>query len=152
MLYQPPCPLGMHCRVVRSQALDSDKKRLQAPNGQHASRDVVQFCELRPHQVRCLGCMPLVHVHCHGKLVYAPAALLPSPCPAHPPRLQRDTVEGLASKLLAELPGQVGMELSVRGAWYRWDMTDQASDTGGRQAVTLQPATLPACPGGRVLP
>lgn len=51
------------------EALDSDKKRLQAPNGQQAARDIVQFCELRPHQ--------------------------------------RDTVEGLASKLLAELPGQV---------------------------------------------
>jgi hypothetical protein len=51
------------------EALDSDKKRLRAPSGQQAARDIVQFCELRPHQ--------------------------------------RDTVEGLATKLLAELPGQV---------------------------------------------
>ncbi|KAI7845503.1 hypothetical protein COHA_000926 [Chlorella ohadii] len=51
------------------EALDSDKKRLRAPSGQQAARDIVQFCELRPHQ--------------------------------------RDTVEGLASKLLGELPGQV---------------------------------------------
>ena len=49
--YQPPCPMGMHCRTNPSQALDSDKKRLQAPNGQQAARDIVQFCELRPHQV-----------------------------------------------------------------------------------------------------
>jgi hypothetical protein len=34
------------------EALDGDGKRLRAPNGQMAARDCVQFCELRPNQVR----------------------------------------------------------------------------------------------------
>lgn len=34
------------------EALDGDKKRIKAPNGQKAVRDCVQFCELRPNQVR----------------------------------------------------------------------------------------------------
>ena len=43
---------AVHAAAVPTlQALDSDKKRLQAPDGRKAARDMVQFVELRPNQV-----------------------------------------------------------------------------------------------------
>jgi hypothetical protein len=94
------------------EALDGDKLRIRAPDGRSAVRDTVQFCELRPKQASVtlfLSVRPVLPA-CQGCTAKAPR----HGCPVHShcvacatTPLQRDTVEGLATKLLAELPGQV---------------------------------------------
>ena len=67
-LYRPlACPQAM-------EKLDGDKKRIKAPNGQKAARDCVQFCQLRPHQVRLLGRVTLCQ---ERQAVQKPEMVLP---------------------------------------------------------------------------
>ena len=103
------------------EALDGDKLRIRAPDGRPAVRDTVQFCELRPNQASvtdyvCVFCLPAACLPAclpargvqQRRRVSGPQCthlVLLAPTPRCP--LQRDTVEGLATKLLAELPGQV---------------------------------------------
>ena len=113
---------------LSGQALDGDKKRIRGPDGRSAARDCVQFCELRPHQASArrgpeghlsTACMDADSWHrarAPGAIIAdLPPWLAPCPPTAHSshPCLQRDTVEGLAAKLLAELPGQVRLEGSA---------------------------------------
>ena len=84
--------------------LDGDQHRIRAPDGRYAARDSVQFVEFRPEQVRPVH--DVWESMCMGVC---------NPPPPSCTVLQRDTVESLAAKLLAELPGQVVEYHDMRG-------------------------------------